>query len=573
MPRPRRSRPRAGRSSASARASPTSRPRRTSSRPRSRPAATRRTTATPPPAGCPELKQAIADKTLRDSGLRGRARPGRGHQRRQAGHLRGVRDDARPGRRGDRARAVLDDVPRGDPARRRRRRPGAGRRDPGLQGHRRAARGGAHRAHQGAALRLAVQPDRRGLHRRRDPGDRRAGSRSTASGCSPTRSTSTSSTTASRPARCRCCAPASADNCVVVNGVAKTYAMTGWRVGWMIAPAGPRQGRHQPAVPRDLQRRQRLPARRARRGDRRPVRGRRDEGRLRPAPHARSWRCSTRSTASSARRPRARSTPTRRSRALLGREYDGPVVETSADLAEYILDEAEVAVVPGEAFGTPGYLRLVLRPRRRRPGRGRSPGCRSSSPELRDPATPARRARRAVGRRSLRPAEGASAPALHRVDAARDAARAGRARRHPAARLAGRASGRRSCRRPTRRAGSGSSGSTTSPGRCCAPRTTYAGWCARPPRTTSRDGGRWLEIQVDPSGYAARFGGITAFTDLVLDAVARGLGGRPASGSPWSSRPTAPVTRWTRGPWPGSPASTPVAGSSASGSPTTSAGA
>lgn len=35
-----------------------------------------------------------------------------------------------------------------------------------------------------------------------------------------------------------------------------------------------------------------------------------------------------------------------------------------------------------------------------------------------------------------------------------------------------------------------------------------------------RDGGRWLEIQVDPSGYAARFGGITAFTDLVLDCVA-----------------------------------------------------
>jgi adenosine deaminase len=34
-----------------------------------------------------------------------------------------------------------------------------------------------------------------------------------------------------------------------------------------------------------------------------------------------------------------------------------------------------------------------------------------------------------------------------------------------------------------------------------------------------RDGGRWLEIQVDPSGYAARFEGITAFTDLVLDAV------------------------------------------------------
>jgi adenosine deaminase len=43
------------------------------------------------------------------------------------------------------------------------------------------------------------------------------------------------------------------------------------------------------------------------------------------------------------------------------------------------------------------------------------------------------------------------------------------------------------------------------------------------------DGGRWLEIQVDPSGYGARFGGITAFTDLVLDATreateATGLG-------------------------------------------------
>jgi adenosine deaminase len=35
-----------------------------------------------------------------------------------------------------------------------------------------------------------------------------------------------------------------------------------------------------------------------------------------------------------------------------------------------------------------------------------------------------------------------------------------------------------------------------------------------------RDGSRWLEIQVDPSGYGARFGGITAFTDLVLDAAA-----------------------------------------------------
>jgi aspartate/methionine/tyrosine aminotransferase len=43
---------------------------------------------------------------------------------------------------------------------------------------------------------------------------------------------------------------------------------------------------------------------------------------------------------------------------LLDREYDGRAVETSAELAEYILEAAEVAVVPGEAFGSPGYLRL-----------------------------------------------------------------------------------------------------------------------------------------------------------------------------------------------------------------------
>ena len=161
---------------------------------------------------------------------------------------------------------------------------GARRRDPGLQGHRRAARGGPHRAHQGAAVRLAVQPDRRRLHRRRDPGDRRSGSRTTTCGCSPTRSTSTSSTTASRPARCRCCAPYLADNCVVVNGVAKTYAMTGWRVGWMIGPtdlvkAATNLQSHATSNVSNVAQRAALAA-----VDRRPDRGRGDEGGLRPPP-------------------------------------------------------------------------------------------------------------------------------------------------------------------------------------------------------------------------------------------------------------------------------------------------
>jgi aspartate/methionine/tyrosine aminotransferase len=45
-------------------------------------------------------------------------------------------------------------------------------------------------------------------------------------------------------------------------------------------------------------------------------------------------------------------------KAALGRDVKGRVPQSSAELAEIILDEVEVAVVPGEAFGTPGYLRL-----------------------------------------------------------------------------------------------------------------------------------------------------------------------------------------------------------------------
>ena len=43
---------------------------------------------------------------------------------------------------------------------------------------------------------------------------------------------------------------------------------------------------------------------------------------------------------------------------LLGRQIDGTVAHTSAELATLVLEKVEVAVVPGEAFGSPGYLRL-----------------------------------------------------------------------------------------------------------------------------------------------------------------------------------------------------------------------
>ena len=118
-----------------------------------------------------------------------------------------------------------------------------------------------------------------------------------ASGSSPTRSTSTWSTATPSSPRCRTLVPELADRCVVVNGVAKTYAMTGWRVGWMIGPADVDQGRDQPAVARDLQRRQRLAGGGARRGVRRPHRGGRDADGVRPPPPDHHGRSSTRSTA------------------------------------------------------------------------------------------------------------------------------------------------------------------------------------------------------------------------------------------------------------------------------------
>ena len=107
---------------------------------------------------------------------RGVAVAGHRHQRRQAGRLPGVR--RRCSTTGDEVLVpdpLLDHLPRGDPPRGRRARRRLRGRRPGLPRHRRAARGRAHRAHQGAAVRLALEPDRRGVLARADPRDRRVG--------------------------------------------------------------------------------------------------------------------------------------------------------------------------------------------------------------------------------------------------------------------------------------------------------------------------------------------------------------------------------------------------------------
>src|SRR5690349_12598719 len=159
--------------------------------------------------------------------------------------------------------------------------------------------------------------------------------------------------TGSMPVLC----PFLADNCVVVNGVAKTYAMTGWRVGWMIGPAdlvkaatnlqshatsnvsNVAQRAAVAAVAGDLSAVDEMKTAFDRR--RRTIVKMLNEidGVLCPEPEGAFYVYPS-------------------VKGLLGKEIRGKRPASSSELAALILDEAEVAVVPGEAFGTPGYLRL-----------------------------------------------------------------------------------------------------------------------------------------------------------------------------------------------------------------------
>jgi aspartate/methionine/tyrosine aminotransferase len=152
-------------------------------------------------------------------------------------------------------------------------------------------------------------------------------------------------------------APEAADHCVVLNGVAKTYAMTGWRVGWMIGPGdvikaatnmqshatsnvcNVAQAAALTAVSGDLSAVARMRAAFDRRRLAMTTMLNEIPGVICPLPEG-AFYCY----------PSVKG--------VLGRELAGSRPATSAELAEVILDHADVAVVPGEAFGTPGYFRL-----------------------------------------------------------------------------------------------------------------------------------------------------------------------------------------------------------------------
>ncbi len=151
--------------------------------------------------------------------------------------------------------------------------------------------------------------------------------------------------------------PELADTCVVVNGVAKTYAMTGWRVGWMIGPNDIIKGATnlQSHATSNVANVSQVAALAAVSGDLAAV----DEmkvafdrrrllitGLLDAIPGV---TCPT---------PEGAFYVYPSVKGLMGRTLRGTTIESSSQLAGLILDEVEVAVVPGEAFGTPGYLRL-----------------------------------------------------------------------------------------------------------------------------------------------------------------------------------------------------------------------
>jgi aspartate aminotransferase len=151
--------------------------------------------------------------------------------------------------------------------------------------------------------------------------------------------------------------PEIVDQCVVLNGVAKTYAMTGWRVGWMIGPADFTKAAinlqsHQTSnVPNVSQR----AALAAVSGDLAAVAEMR-------AAFARRGRVMHELLSAiagvSCLEPQGAFYCFPSFEGVLGREIAGHTPTTTLELCEVILEEARVAIVPGEAFGAPGYARL-----------------------------------------------------------------------------------------------------------------------------------------------------------------------------------------------------------------------
>jgi aspartate aminotransferase len=151
--------------------------------------------------------------------------------------------------------------------------------------------------------------------------------------------------------------PELADTCVVLNGVAKTYAMTGWRVGWIVAPndvsaAATNLQSHQTSNVANVAQRAALAA----------VAGPLDAvAEMRSAFARRGQRMVDMLSAIdgvTVLEPQGAFYAFPSFEGVLGREIAGQRPATTLELADLLLEQAKVAIVPGEAFGAPGYARL-----------------------------------------------------------------------------------------------------------------------------------------------------------------------------------------------------------------------
>jgi aspartate/methionine/tyrosine aminotransferase len=151
--------------------------------------------------------------------------------------------------------------------------------------------------------------------------------------------------------------PGLADTCIIINGVAKTYAMTGWRVGWMIGPkdaikAATNLQSHLSSNVSNVSQRAAIAALTGdlsavhKMGEAFDRRRKLIVGLLNEIP---GFVCPT---------PTGAFYVYPSVKGVLGRTIRGKTPKTSAELATLILEEVEVAAVPGEAFGPSGYLRF-----------------------------------------------------------------------------------------------------------------------------------------------------------------------------------------------------------------------
>ena len=152
-------------------------------------------------------------------------------------------------------------------------------------------------------------------------------------------------------------APEIADRTIVVNGVAKTYAMTGWRVGWLIAPqditaAAIRLQSHISSNVANVSQRAALAA----------VEGPMEAVDAMREAFDRRRRMMMQLLGEvhgvTCLEPGGAFYAFPNMTGLLGRDLGGRSADTTMDLAALLLDEINIAIVPGEAFGAPGYARL-----------------------------------------------------------------------------------------------------------------------------------------------------------------------------------------------------------------------